>query len=305
MDMLMDIGPFAMMGSICSYEEANSYCETCELTYDYDDSGEKTGDYTLQMNCPNIPEESPGDTMQTFTELQYYCSQYNMCGTCNFDPENFAIDVRDCNSESFWEAIFAAAVYGSEEPVESPATEEPVETDPPEADEPGTPATEEPVETDPPEVEESDTPATEEPVETDPPEEEELDTPASEKPVETDPPEEEEPDTPVTEEPVETDPPEEEELDTPATEEPVETTPPEEEEPDTPATEETVEANPPEEEEPDTPATEEPVETDPVVEEAVKDLDSGANSFSLKPTSVASLVLLTLATTSVAQMLLV
>merc|ERR1711935_889469 len=215
---MMESGPLSAIGLMCSYEETKSYCETCELTFEYGDDGEKTGNYSLQMNCPNAPEESPGETTGGLEDLEYYCTQFQMCGTCNFDPDNFVIDVRDCNSTSFWESAFGAAgdAYSTDSSDSS--------------------------------------------------EEEEPDTPATEEPIETDPVEEEEPDTPATEDPIETDPVEEEE--------------------------------------PDTPATEEVTETDPVVEEAVGNLESGSYSFSPKLTSSASLVLLTLATASFAQMLL-
>jgi hypothetical protein len=98
MDSIMENGPLASFGFFCADENADLFCNTCDLTYEYDDSGTKTNAYSLKMDCPDVPEEAKTDAI---LNLQYYCTTYNLCSTCSGNGEDFVFDFQDCNSEAF------------------------------------------------------------------------------------------------------------------------------------------------------------------------------------------------------------
>lgn len=111
-DHMMYVGPLASFGAICSYAETASNCDTCQLTYNYDAAGYETGTYNLKMHCPNTPEENLGELQDGIASLQYYCTKYKMCTTCNVDAENSLIDMQGCSSELFRESLMNQYFHG-------------------------------------------------------------------------------------------------------------------------------------------------------------------------------------------------
>lgn len=108
-DMLIDFGPLKFVGILCMYPGIDSYCDTCELTYVYDEAGSQTGLYNFEMDCPNLPEEE--DPAEMLVGLPSYdeedvCEDLELfCTTCNVDLENFSFDVQGCDTEKFWTNI--------------------------------------------------------------------------------------------------------------------------------------------------------------------------------------------------------
>lgn len=112
-DFIMENGPLASFGILCDDVAAEQFCNSCELTYSYDQSGYKTG-YDLKVDCPSVPQELRSDAT---SQLIDYCTGFNLCTTCNGDAENFYFDFQDCNGDAFLQnlaypsAVQAVATY--------------------------------------------------------------------------------------------------------------------------------------------------------------------------------------------------
>mmetsp|Transcript_8820 Transcript_8820/g.21538 ORF Transcript_8820/g.21538 Transcript_8820/m.21538 type:complete len:1072 (+) Transcript_8820:160-3375(+) len=106
MESIMGYGPLASFATIfCDNEAANTFCNTCDLTYLDDEVGNRT--YNLKMDCPDLPEESKSEAN---ANLLSDCTAFKLCTTCNGNATNFYFDFQDCNSNSLYESFNPATV---------------------------------------------------------------------------------------------------------------------------------------------------------------------------------------------------